>query len=527
MFDNHQLIEPNSSEANSSVLLDTINRADSSHTGDAAMHNYYLNGDVIPQVWNPVFVCFAFITSFVASYAAVRLLDHSTWRSEREKEHASVVIIKFPQVVSAIILGFGTVWSMHFVGMAAVTLNRVPMCIHWPTTAISLAAAVTFMWAGVKIAERDIFAGSDRLKLLKDIVVAHRDVTMKGQHRKANRIIHFVAFLHKPWFILTGATVAAAGALIMHYIGMLAVRGPFKKVWSIPYVSISVALGVVVCCAGFWILFRLLRWKVEQFWLRPVSAAVIASAVCFLHFFGMLSVSYVYQESKDHECVDHMDLHILDPNHWTPHQILALAVGLTVPTLALLIEHLINRELFHAYCKLKNPTLTMAFIVKAAKKSRNAEIRRASMGLMDSAQLRRSQSAYDNFLLDFSSFEQSSGAQSSSLPSDIEAPLRSCSMNVSSAQMGGFTESSIDRSSEFQLSSPSESEGPRRSFSVASARISDLNESIHSMDHSIEFQASTLHYDSSEAPRARSSFSMPATRMAEVIEAMEDEDSLR
>lgn len=525
MFDDHHDI----AGTNSSNI--TAGGTNSSHDDVDTMHQFYSDGDVIPQVWHPVFIVFAFITSFVASYAAVRLLDHSAWRSEREKEHASMIIIKFPQVVSAIILGFGTVWSVYFVGLAAVTLERAPMCIDWPITAISLAAAVTLMWAGVSIAERDIFAGPNRLELLKDIVVAHRDVTVKGRHNQANRIIHRVAFFHKPWFILTGATVAAAGALTMHYVGMSAVQGPFRKRWSVPYVSVSVGLGVSVCYIGFWILFRLLRWKVEQFWLRPVSAAVIALAVCILNFFGMISITYVYEDRADHSCLDHMDDHILDPNHWTTHHVSAFVVGLMVPTLALLIEHLINRELFHAYCKLKNPTLTMAYILKAAKKSRNAEIRGLSLGIDASNRLKKSESS-DDFLASLSYYDEtSSGFQSSSLPADIEAPLRSFSMGVSSARMVELTESlgaSIDRSSEFQMSSslPSESEGPRRSFSVASVQMGDLEESVHSIDRSAEFQTSTLHYESSEASRALSSFSMPATRMEGLAEAIEDEGSV-
>mmetsp|Transcript_4652 Transcript_4652/g.13152 ORF Transcript_4652/g.13152 Transcript_4652/m.13152 type:complete len:590 (-) Transcript_4652:116-1885(-) len=339
----------------------------------------YKDGDVIPQRWSPVFIFFAFFTSFTASYSAVRLLDHDLWRTEKEKDHASEFIIKHPQVVAAILLGFGTVWSMHFVGMAAVTLEKAPMCYNWAITIGSLVSAVTFMWAGIFIASRDIFRDKDRIDKLKKVVINKKHVTAKGRHKQAQRTINLVAFFYQPWFILGGSMVAATGALVMHYTGMIAIEGPFRKVWSIPFVSASVLLGVSVCAVGFWILFRLLLWKVEQFWLRPASAAVIALAVCTLHFFGMLSVTYKFDESKVGMCTDRPGYEDDMAQLWTNHQIIALAVGIAVPSLALLIENLICRELFRAYAKLKDPALTVDFILQAGARSRDSNIRRASI----------------------------------------------------------------------------------------------------------------------------------------------------
>ena len=318
----------------------------------------YSHGDIISQHWSGVFFFFAFFTAFIASYSAVRLLDHTLWRSEKEKEYASVIIIKYPQVAAACLLGFGTVWSMHFVGMAAVTLDRTTMCYDWPMTLASLVAAVFSMWVGVAIASRDVFRGPDRLKLLREIVVKRPSVTTKGRHKEANRIIHRVAFGYKPWYIVTGGTSAATGALIMHYIGMMAIKGPFQMRWSFPFVAASVFLGVVVCWAGFWIIFRLLRWKVEQFWLRPASAAVIAAAVCLLNFIGILGVTYEYDDSLVGVC-GAVGKYKMNPETWTPHQTLALAVALGVPSLALLIENCISRELIRAYSNLKDPRLTL------------------------------------------------------------------------------------------------------------------------------------------------------------------------
>jgi len=98
---------------------------------------------------------------------------------------------------------------------------------------------------------------------------------------------------------------------------------------------------------------------VEQFWLRPVSAAVIASAVCGLHFFGMLSVRYIADDANQDACYNRIiRTHENSPNAWDDHQMVVAGVSVLVPTLALLIENMICQELLLAYANLKNPKLS-------------------------------------------------------------------------------------------------------------------------------------------------------------------------
>ena len=76
--------------------------------------HHYEDGEEIKQIWNPLFVVFAYMIALMSSYAAVHLLDHGLWfwRSEELKNAA---IIKHPDIYAACILGLGTVWCMHFV----------------------------------------------------------------------------------------------------------------------------------------------------------------------------------------------------------------------------------------------------------------------------------------------------------------------------------------------------------------------------------------------------------------------------
>lgn len=99
---------------------------------------------------------------------------------------------------------------------------------------------------------------------------------------------------------------------------------------------------------GFWIIFRL-RWKIQQLWLRFVSAAVIALAVCGLHFFGMISATYYADPSNSGACQAILHTSSSSPNAWTEHQIIIFTIGVVVLGIALLTEVVINQELIMAY----------------------------------------------------------------------------------------------------------------------------------------------------------------------------------
>ena len=50
---------------------------------------FYQDGDTIETKWNIAFIFLAYLTSFIGSYSAIRLLEHGLWRSKREQANAS------------------------------------------------------------------------------------------------------------------------------------------------------------------------------------------------------------------------------------------------------------------------------------------------------------------------------------------------------------------------------------------------------------------------------------------------------
>ena len=227
--------------------------------------------------------------------------------------------------------------------MAAVTLDGAPICYNWLITLGSLAAVVSMMVIAMKVAGNDVFATPDRDKILEE-VVGNNYVSDKEFMWAVSKVTYF----YKLHFLAIGSFLAASGAVVMHYTGMMAQMGPFRTEWNTGLIATSVIIAIAICFAGFWIIFRL-RWKIRQVWLRCVSAAIIALAVCGLHFFGMLSVTYYANQDARDTCQNTWNKNNASPSAWTTHQMVVVAVCIAVPCMCRYISNVINQELILAY----------------------------------------------------------------------------------------------------------------------------------------------------------------------------------
>ena len=107
------------------------------------------------------------------------------------------------------------------------------------------------MWVGVAIAYRDVFWGTNQLKIPWVIVVKNPNITTKGRHKECNSIINRVDFGYISWYIVTGGTYTANGALIMYYIDMMTIKGTFQMRWYSSFVAAPVFLGFFICWEDF------------------------------------------------------------------------------------------------------------------------------------------------------------------------------------------------------------------------------------------------------------------------------------
>ena len=125
----------------------------------------------------------------------------------------------------------------------------------------------------------------------------------------------------------------------------MTIKGAFQMRWYSSFVAAPVFLGVFIFWADFELFSSSFAGRDDQLWLRPASASCIGSAVCLPHFIIILSVTYKYDEFLIILC-GAVGKYRVNPKTCTPHQTLALLMVLGVPSLVLLIENCIRRELF-------------------------------------------------------------------------------------------------------------------------------------------------------------------------------------
>lgn len=120
-----------------------------------------------------------------------------------------------------------------------------------------------------------------------------------------------IALILRPNQALAGGAVVGLGIGAMHYVGMLAVQGPFYLQWNAAYVVSSLALGTLCSAVAAYGGIRIGKFRGRVF-----GAAALTLAVFSLHFTSMSALTIVYDPSVAFD-----DYAILAPGT------LAMAVG--------------------------------------------------------------------------------------------------------------------------------------------------------------------------------------------------------
>lgn len=84
-----------------------------------------------------------------------------------------------------------------------------------------------------------------------------------------------------------GGVVVGIAIALMHYTGMMALRGPFEMIWDGTYVAASVLIGVAGSIAGL-----LMTFRAKRQWEFAAATGLFVLAICGLHFTAMAAVSF-------------------------------------------------------------------------------------------------------------------------------------------------------------------------------------------------------------------------------------------
>lgn len=178
----------------------------------------------------------AFIGSFVALTAARRVVGPGGR------------INKFDLLSATLALGGIGVWTMHFIGMSALTMD---LRVGYAMVETTASLLIVFLATGFAL----FHVAKDPGKLQR---------------------------------LLTAGVALGLGVGMMHYLGMYGMRfGGFID-WSISIVSASLLIAVVAATAALWLAFN-----TKPLSIRFIAAIVMAVAVCAMHYTGMAAANFV------------------------------------------------------------------------------------------------------------------------------------------------------------------------------------------------------------------------------------------
>lgn len=196
--------------------------------------------EVVSASYDPSLVALSFAVAFMGAYIA--LSSSQKLRTSTGKTY------KFHLLIAGIALGGIGVWAMHFIGMLAMRMS-LGLSYSMAETAVSLVAAVAATAWGLSIVARN----------------------------------------PKSWLhLLAAGSMLGAGVCFMHYLGMYSMRfGGFFQ-WDMGLVGLSVLIAWVAATAALWLAFN-----TPSVWMRVLAAAIMALAVCSMHYTGMLAAEIV------------------------------------------------------------------------------------------------------------------------------------------------------------------------------------------------------------------------------------------
>jgi NO-binding membrane sensor protein with MHYT domain len=198
-----------------------------------------MNPEVISS-YDPTYVVLSFLLAFLGSFVALS--------AARRLIRPDGRINSFDLLAATLSLGGIGVWTMHFIGMAALKMD-LRVGYSMVETVISLALVCAAVGYGLVYVARD----PSNLKRL-----------------------------------LVAGTSVGLGVVVMHYLGMYGMRFGGYISWSFGLVATSILIAIVAATAALWLAFN-----TKPVALRLVAAVVMAVAVCAMHYTGMAAADFV------------------------------------------------------------------------------------------------------------------------------------------------------------------------------------------------------------------------------------------
>ncbi len=190
-------------------------------------------------------VALSYVIAVVASYVALDM-------ASRVSASRGTKVARYWMIGGAVAMGAG-IWSMHFVGMLAMSLPiEIPYNI--PVTFLSLVFAIAA--SGVAL-----------------LTISRGEI--------------------RPRRLLTAGVVMGGGVALMHYTGMFALEISPRPTYEPVLFAVSILIAIAASIAAMWICFQLKSDTIATaFWKKSASALVMGIAIWGMHFTAMAAAEF-------------------------------------------------------------------------------------------------------------------------------------------------------------------------------------------------------------------------------------------
>lgn len=192
--------------------------------------------------YNITLIILSYITAFLGSFMSLKTFRDALL--EPKESRGGLIFL------ASMCLGGVGIWSMHFIGMLALTVHGTEMDFNWGLTAVSFAVGVLVVYLGLSIISQGTFT-----------------VTK----------------------LIGSGFIVGLGVVGMHYTGMLALLMQADTQWNWGIIATSIGIAVAAAIVALWLAIH-----VKNSWQTLLSAMVMAVAVCGMHYTGMAAADFVH-----------------------------------------------------------------------------------------------------------------------------------------------------------------------------------------------------------------------------------------
>jgi len=290
------------------------------------------------QVWDPGFMALGMFASFMGAFVALTIMGFARNMMDGTKESFRAYVTFVAS--SGVALGGSSVWTMHFIGMQALSLvtctgTVLPAQFNIVVSFVSLVAAIFATGLAMHLVMPTTIVGEE------EVVVDGTKVDRKFRVKLPFvGVVPFEKFNLRRWIASSVFLMTAAAA--MHYMGMMSQSGPYYMSYDPVLIFVSMIIAAVAAAAGLFIVIQVAPLDpVTSVRLRVGAAVIIGLAVNCMHYVGMQAASYSYTGDRSTSL-----LYVLGPT-FEPNSLHVCIISLTFDFFQLFYcQHFMSKYLY-------------------------------------------------------------------------------------------------------------------------------------------------------------------------------------